>query len=108
MTIISASVVTDHIVRFVLDDGREVERDFSLLRGPVFDLIWSDPKKFRKVKIVDGVPTWPGEVELCPDAVLRGGLRGKIPASATFGTGGRLISAKPVRELVLRARPTLS
>jgi hypothetical protein len=102
MNIVGARVVVDRIVRFELDDGRQVERDFSLVRGPVFDRAWRTQEKFNQVKIVGGVPTWPGEVELCPDAVLRGGTRGRIPRSAIVSSGNRLLSSVPVRELVLR------
>jgi len=102
MNIVSATVVVDRIVRFELNDGRLIERDFSLVRGPVFDRAWATQAKFAQIKIVRGIPTWPGDVELCPDAVLRGGIRGRIPRSAIVGSGGRLLSSKPVRELVLR------
>jgi len=106
MTILSAKVIVDYIVEFKLDDGRSVERDFSLVCGPAYSRVWRDPKKFRKVKIVGGTPTWPDNVEFCPDAVLRGGTKGRVPKSATIGTGGHLISSKPVRNLVARRSHT--
>lgn len=28
-----------------------------------------DPKEFRQVKVVDGVVTWPGDLDLAPDAM---------------------------------------
>lgn len=90
MKIIKAKVLVDYIVRFWLDNGHYVDRDFSLVRGPVFDPIWNDRRKFRRVRIVDGVPTWPGKVDFCADAVLRGGPRGRIPRRATIAGAGRL------------------
>lgn len=42
-----------------LDQGR---------MGGVFDAL-CDPKVFRQVKLVDGVLTWPGEIDVAPDAL---------------------------------------
>jgi hypothetical protein len=36
MKIVRARVLVDHIVRFYLDDGTHVDRDFALVRGEVF------------------------------------------------------------------------
>lgn len=103
MKIVKAKVLVDHIVRFHLDNGTYVDRDFSLLSGEVFDPIWKDPKKFKQVRVVGGCPTWPGEVDFCPDAVLRGGFGRKQPVRfALIGRGGSLHSGKGVRQLTFR------
>ena len=54
-------------VRF--KDGVEGTVEFanSFFYG-VFEKL-KDPKKFRQVMIVDGVVTWPGELDLAPDAM---------------------------------------
>lgn len=54
-------------VRF--QDGLEGAVKFmpSFFRG-VFTHLASLPE-FRKVKVVDGVVTWPGELDLAPDAM---------------------------------------
>ena len=75
------------MVRFRLSDGRDIDRDFSLVEGGVFTETWNDPKKFRKVFVAGGSPSWPGELDFCPDVVLRGGLKGRVPRFAFVGPG---------------------
>ncbi len=106
MKIIKAKVLHDYgwIVRFWLDNGTHVDRDFAFVSGPVFDPIWKDRRRFKSVKIVDGYPTWRGPddsiVELCPDAVLRGGIgRGRPMKFAIIGPAGTLISGRGVKSL---------
>jgi hypothetical protein len=106
MKIVKARVLHDYgwIVRFWLDDGSHVDRDFAFVSGPVFDPIWKDRRRFKSVKIVDGYPTWIGPdgnvVDLCPDAVLRGGLgRGRPMRFAIVGPAGTLISGRGVKSL---------
>ena len=99
MKIIKAKATVDYFVRFWLDNGRYVDRDFSLVRGPVFDPIWNDPRKFRRVRVIDGVPTWPGDVDVAPEGILRGGEKGRIPKIAIIGARGTLISAKAITSL---------
>ncbi|BBP46286.1 hypothetical protein THMIRHAS_16590 [Thiosulfatimonas sediminis] len=55
------------LVRF--KDGVEGTVEFanSFFYG-VFEKL-KDPKKFRQVMVVDGVVTWPGELDLAPDAM---------------------------------------
>ena len=57
-------------VRFV--DGTEGEIDASPLifgrRPGVFEPL-QDPKKFAKAYVADGVVTWPGGLDLAPDAM---------------------------------------
>jgi len=101
MKIVSAKVLVDHIVRFFLDDGTHVDRDFAFVHGGVFEPIMKNPKLFRKIKVVDGHPSWPGEVDLCPDAILRGGLGSRRPMKfAIVGAMGTLWPGKGVTSVV--------
>ena len=54
-------------VRF--QDGLEGEVQFlpSAFRGVLACL--KDPKAFRQARVQDGVLTWPGELDLAPDAM---------------------------------------
>lgn len=87
MKITQARVLHDHVVRFRLDDGRLIDRDFSLVEGGVFTETWNNPGKFSKVFVVDGHPSWPGELDFCRDVVLRGGTEGRVPRFAFVGRG---------------------
>jgi hypothetical protein len=82
-----ARVLHDHVVRFRLDNGNHIDRDFSLVEGGVFTETWNDPRKFSKVLIVDGHPSWPGELDFCRDVILRGGIKGGVPKVAFVGRG---------------------
>jgi hypothetical protein len=86
--IVRAKVLHDHLVQFTLVDGRRIERDFSLIEGRAFDTTWRDPRTFKRVRVVDGKPTWPGKLEFNPEVVLRGGRPGRIPKRAFVGRGG--------------------
>jgi hypothetical protein len=99
MKIVRAEVIVDKIVRFYLDDGTHVDRDFAFVSGEVYDPVFEDPAEFKKIKIRDGHPSWPGDVDLCPDALLFGRLgRGRRPVRfATVGARGCLWSGRPVR-----------
>ena len=62
-------------VEITLTTGEVVQRDLSpLLHGPVFDSIRADEEQFRQVRAEQGTLVWPGGVDLCPDAVIWGGL----------------------------------
>jgi len=63
MKIVRAKVLVDHIIRFHLDDGTYVDRDFAFVKGKVFDPIMKDPKKFKQIRVRDGEPYWPGDVD---------------------------------------------
>ena len=89
-----------YFIRFYLDDGTYVDRDFSLVHGGVFEPIMKDRKLFKKIAVRDGQPSWPDEVDLCPDAILRGGLRkGRPTRFAIIGPRGTLISGKGVKTI---------
>jgi hypothetical protein len=62
-------------VEIILTTGEVVERDLRpLLNGPVFASIRTDEEQFRQVRAEDGSLVWPGDVDLCPDVVIWGGL----------------------------------
>ena len=93
-----AKVLHDRVVEYTLTDGRKIQRDFSLVTGGVFDSKkWTNPRNFAKAMVKGGDPCWPGELDFCPDVVLRGGLKGRVPAFAFVGkgpNGGCLLSRK--------------
>lgn len=61
--------------RLTLTDGRILERDLEpLLRGPIFEPLCVDPELFWQVRVEAGGLAWPNGADLCPDAVLWGGL----------------------------------
>jgi len=88
-------VLHDRVVRFRLTDGRQIDRDFSLVEGGVFAETWADPRKFAKVFVAGGSPSWPDGLDSCADVILRGGLKGRVPRFAFVGPGC-LISAATV------------
>jgi hypothetical protein len=96
--LVKARVLHDRVVEYVLTDGRKIQRDFSLVVGGVFNSRkWTNPKNFAKAKVVGGDPCWPGELDFCPDVILRGGLKGRVPAFAFVGhgrDGGRLLGRR--------------
>jgi hypothetical protein len=62
-------------VRLTLTDGAVIERDLSaLLAGPLFREIREDTARFREVRVEAGGLAWPNGADLCPDAVIWGGL----------------------------------
>jgi hypothetical protein len=51
-------------------DGVEGEVDLSDLAGRGVFQAWSNPEIFRAVEVdKSGALTWPGEIDLCPDAL---------------------------------------
>jgi hypothetical protein len=62
-------VVGDFVLAVRFQDGLEGGVKFlpSFFRG-VFTHLASIPE-FQKVRVVDGVVTWPGELDLAPDAM---------------------------------------
>lgn len=70
-------------VELTLTTGEVVQRDLSsLLNGPIFDSIRTGEEQFREVRVEDGTLVWPGGIDLCPDAVIWGGLPPADSASA--------------------------
>jgi len=66
----------DHYrVQLTLTDGRVIERDLEpMLVGPVFDEIREDQARFREMRVEGGTLVWPAGADLCPDALIWGGL----------------------------------
>ena len=63
------SVKADNTLFVRFKDGVQGTVEFanSFFYG-VFEKL-KDPKEFRQVMVVDGVVTWPGELDLAPDAM---------------------------------------
>ncbi|MBD3777546.1 MAG: DUF2442 domain-containing protein [Campylobacterales bacterium] len=63
------NIKTDNTLFVRFRDGVQgtVEFTNSFFYG-VFERL-KDPAEFRRVKIVDGVLTWPGQLDLAPDAM---------------------------------------
>lgn len=62
-------VQNDNALRVRFQDGLEGEVQFlpSAFRGVFAGL--KDPQAFRQAYVNDGVLTWPGELDLAPDAM---------------------------------------
>lgn len=58
-------------IRF--SDGTEGEVDLSSLVGKGVFAAWSDPEFFARVEVNadSGTVTWPGEIDLAPDALYK-------------------------------------
>ncbi len=72
-------VLPNRRLRLRLRNGMRIERDFSRFTGGVFEK-FVDVRYFRRVRLIDGVLTWPGPrgwrvdqvVDLSPDSVVWG------------------------------------
>ncbi len=52
------------------DDGVDGMLDLSSLAGRGVFAAWLEPGVFEEVRLTDaGAPEWPGELDLCPDAL---------------------------------------
>ena len=61
-------------LRLVLTDGTEVERDIaSLLAGPIFEPLKSNPSLFHQVSVETGTVVRPNGADLDPDVLIWGG-----------------------------------
>jgi hypothetical protein len=61
-------------LKLTLTDGSVIERDVSsLLVGPVFEKIRSEPALFAQVRAQEGAILWPNGADLCPDMLIWGG-----------------------------------
>jgi hypothetical protein len=69
-TLISVEALPNHRLKLRYDDGVEGVVDLSgELSKPVFKP-WHNPEFFKQVRLGDfGQPEWPGEIDLCPDAL---------------------------------------
>jgi hypothetical protein len=62
-------------VELTLTTGEVVQRDLRpLLNGIMFDSIRADEQQFRQLRAEGGTVVWPNGADLCPDAVIWGGL----------------------------------
>ncbi len=58
-------------LRLTLTDGRVMERDAgTMLEGPVFERIKTDPAEFARVRSEAGTVVWPNGADLCPDGLI--------------------------------------
>ena len=66
--------VEDALLEVELSNGRVVTRDFAELRVRAKGVLkrLRDPKFFRRVKVIDGVLTWPGEIDICSLSLVYG------------------------------------
>ncbi len=64
-------IVDDHTVRVRFNDGVEGMVRFGprFFRGVFTHL--AEPSEFRRVSVVNGAVTWPGELDVAPDAMHR-------------------------------------
>lgn len=75
-----------YVLRLVLTDGTEIERDVSsLLTGPVFEGLRRDPSLFHQVQAEAGTVVWPNGADLDPDVLIWGGPPPKESAARPPG-----------------------
>jgi Protein of unknown function (DUF2442) len=77
-----ASPLHPYLVELELTNGQIVRRDIAhLMQGPAFETILKDEALFKQVRAEAGGLAWPNGADLCPDAVLWGGLpeEGPVP-----------------------------
>ena len=69
--ITSAQPLRDHRLKFRFDDGVEGVVDLSAEVGKGIFSAWKDQAHFASLKIMHGgrALEWPGEVDLCADAL---------------------------------------
>lgn len=67
--VVKVEVQSDTTLRVWFYDGLEGEVEFlsTAFRGVFTGL--KDPQAFRQARVRDGVLTWPGELDLAPDAM---------------------------------------
>lgn len=68
----SLNIITDNAIQVHFSDGLEGTARFQpgFFRGMFSHL--TDPAEFRKVTVIDGAVTWPGELDMAPDAMYSG------------------------------------
>jgi hypothetical protein len=68
--IIACKVLENYRVWLRFDDGVEGEVDLSDMVGKGVFAAWQDAAFFRQARLDErGGITWPGELDLCPDAL---------------------------------------
>jgi len=70
MRITAAKPLLGYRIELQFDDGQQGVVDLSSLVGRGVFSAWEDPKVFTRASITDeGALEWPGEIDLCPDAL---------------------------------------
>ena len=70
--VVEVRVLRDYAIAVGFVDGTRGEADLSgLVLGPNAGIFAAlrDPNVFAQASVVDGVITWPGELDLAPDAM---------------------------------------
>jgi hypothetical protein len=71
LEITAAEPLAGRSVRLTLSDGAVIERDLSdLLRGPLYDPIAADDRRFAEVAVAYGTLVWPGGVDIAPETLI--------------------------------------
>jgi hypothetical protein len=70
MKITSVKPLSNYRLELVFDDGASGAVDLSAIAGRGVFAAWHEPGAFEHVSISeDGALEWPGELDLCPDAL---------------------------------------
>jgi hypothetical protein len=70
LEIVAAQPLAGRSVRLTLSDGAVIERDLTdLLRGPRFDPIAADDRRFAEVGVAYGTLVWPRGVDIAPETL---------------------------------------
>jgi hypothetical protein len=79
MKITTAAALPEYRLKLQFYNGEEGVVDLSALVRKGFFSAWREPDLFDRVRVTDrGAVEWPGEIDLCPDALyLR--MTGKTP-----------------------------
>ncbi len=68
--IVSVEALPNYQVKLRFDDGVEGIADLSHLVGKGVFAAWNDKSFFAQAQVgADGELMWPGEIDLCPDAL---------------------------------------
>jgi hypothetical protein len=80
MLITFAKALPEYRLALRFSNGETGSVDLSGLAGRGVFAVWRDAEVFRQVRVTaDGAVEWPGEIDLCPDALyLR--MTGRLPA----------------------------
>ncbi len=70
MRIVNVTPLAAFHLRLSFDNGESGTVDLSALRGRGVFAAWDEPGLFEKVAVTSfGAVEWPGELDLCPDAL---------------------------------------